>query len=955
MEQEDYDTDPFSSEDLWRLSKFTLQSLQPLEPLPWNEELPDLTGGFFRSPLELLNEDCFSSTQLNLFETDVFDPDLLPESTTDASSETYAEPSIARSETGDGPEDIWVLNDLDVKFDGKRLLKTWENCQNRLYHEPASAYLSESGSRGFDASLANQAATNGLGKLGRVARNDVFLRSLFRLGLGWSSLFFRYNRERQMFERVFDDIRLSGVSVAAVNGLIDEMIRCGTDMQRVRNFVGKAPSKSTKLSALSTLSSAVAVVIYIVEKRLVRYADNVVSLIQVRDLFQRCGELAGVLADLVEAVEGVVSDAQIFSIVLEKAAHFSQTFGHMEDLFREIVIRTVYPFLEHAETWIGLRLEASTLKELAANGRSFVVLEPSEESPKTTSSQSTRLEYRYNPAEMPSFVPTDQAELIFESGRSLRLLKRFHPQHPIASDGICNGDVPRLSCASTWTDIERIQQKAKIYENRLRSEILRYNRGRPSATKNSIINSQSPAHTEGSDTLKDTFDLFDIDDAQNMTGLLANPSSIEKDELSRLIDQGNAKDLEGPEDHRCNFGPELASALYLSLAPLLSSQALLIDFSCLHLLFKEHKLRYHLSLQWRFQLLGDGFFTSLLSHALFDPEMQSGERKSGVVRSSVHTGLRLGSRDTWPPASSELRLVLIGLLSECHGFDDRSDSSAGNESRKDRELPGGLSFSIRELTDEEVTKCKDPNAIEALDFLRLQYKPSDVLEAIITSRSLSKYDRLFKHLLRLLRMVSVVKGLIRDSTGRDSLSGHPRNVYQKFRIDCQHFVLSLSDYCFHVGIGSTWQRFQDSLAKIERCLDRGDIDGTIEAAHSVPRLRDYHEDVLDQMLFALFLSKRHADAAKLLESIFGTILTFAPLSRMDGTSGVRHESEAIAYQLFATFRKQTSLFVNYLRNLDGVNASSKSFGRSGTTFASREASTCVFDHLLARLDMRKYY
>ena len=40
MEQEDYDTDPFSSEDLWRLSKFTLQSLQPLEPLPWNEELP---------------------------------------------------------------------------------------------------------------------------------------------------------------------------------------------------------------------------------------------------------------------------------------------------------------------------------------------------------------------------------------------------------------------------------------------------------------------------------------------------------------------------------------------------------------------------------------------------------------------------------------------------------------------------------------------------------------------------------------------------------------------------------------------------------------------------------------------------------------------------------------------------------------------------------------------------
>jgi hypothetical protein len=93
-------------------------------------------------------------------------------------------------------------------------------------------------------------------------------------------------------------------------------------------------------------------------------------------------------------------------------------------------------------------------------------------------------------------------------------------------------------------------------------------------------------------------------------------------------------------------------------------------------------------------------------------------------------------------------------------------------------------------------------------------------------------------------------------------------------VDAQHFVLAVSDYCFHIGIGSIWQRFQETLAKIESCLDRGDIDGTIEAAHSVPRLRDYHEDMLDQMLFAFFLSKRHAQAAKLLESIFGTILAF---------------------------------------------------------------------------------
>ncbi|KAB8232651.1 Spc98 family-domain-containing protein [Aspergillus alliaceus] len=954
MDLEDYDADPFSSKGLWRLSKFTLQSLQPLEPLPWNEELPDLTGGIFKIPLDLFNEDNSKVHQLN-FETDVFDRDLIPETSTYASSETQAELTIIHPETEDVVEDIWMLDSLDDEPGNKGLLKTWETYQNRSYREPASAYFSESGARGFDATLAHQDLVNRPGNPSRVARNDIFFQSLFRLGLGWSSMFFRYNREHQMFERVFDDVRLSGVSVAALKGLTDEMIRCGTNMQRVRNFVGKAPSKSTKLSAISTLSSAMAVIIYTLEKQLLKYSKNIASLIQISALFQRCGELVGSLADLVEAIKGVVSEAQIFSIVFEKAAHFSQTFGQMEDLFREIVIRTVIPFLEHVEAWIGLRSEAEILREPATSGRSFMALEFSEENSKTTSSQTTRFDYRYNSAEMPSFIPQDQAQLIFESGRSLRLLKRFHPQHPIASNKICNGSIPRLSCASTWADIERIQQKAQKYENQLRSEILKYNRGDASAKENIKLGSQAPAQAGASDTLKDTFDLFDIDDAKYMTGLLANQTSMEKDELSRLLDSRNDTYHEMPEDSRHNFGPELASALYLSLAPLLSSQALLIDFSCLHLLFKEHKVRYHLSLQWRFQLLGDGFFTSRLSHALFDPEMQSGERKPGVVRSSVHTGLRLGSRDTWPPASSELRLVLIGLLSECHGFDDHSENLTGDESRKERELPGGLSFSIRELTDDEITKCKDPNAIEALDFLRLQYKPSNVLEAIITPRSLNKYDRLFKHLLRLLRMVSVVKGLIRDSTGRDSLSGDPRNVYQKFRIDCQHFVLALSDYCFHVGVGSTWQRFQDSLSKIEYCLDRGDIDGTIEAAHSVPRLRDYHEDILDQILFALFLSKRHADAAKLVESIFDTILTFAPLSRMDGTSGVRYESEAIAYQLYANFRKQTSLFVGYLRSLDGVKAASKSFGRSGSTFASREAPTSIFEHLLARLDMKKYY
>jgi hypothetical protein len=204
-------------------------------------------------------------------------------------------------------------------------------------------------------------------------------------------------------------------------------------------------------------------------------------------------------------------------------------------------------------------------------------------------------------------------------------------------------------------------------------------------------------------------------------------------------------------------------------------------------------------------------------------------------------------------------------------------------------------------------------------------------------------------------MVSVANGLVRDSTARGSLSGDTRNIFQKFRVDAQHFIGALNDYFFQTGVGSTWQRFEDTLSNIGTCLDCGDIDGTIETAGSLHCLRQYHEDILDQILFSLFLSKRHEQANKVLEEIFRTILAFAPLSRLEGSSGIRHQSEMDVYQLHVTFRKQVGTFVRYLRRLDGGKMSSRSRGRYGASTASRRDAATVFEHLLLRLDMKHYY
>ena len=806
---------------------------------------------------------------------------------------------------------------------------------------------------GFDAVLAQQNTAKRDSVQTRMVRTDVFIRSLLRLGLGWSSAFFRYERRSNQFERHLKDIRVSGISSLALENVIEYVLQCGTNMQRMRLFAQDPPAKCKELSALFTLSSTVAVIIFNLEQQISNQSKNIASLLQIKALFHRCGDLVGVLAGIVGAAQRAVSDAQVMSIVMEHAAFFAQKFGWMENLVHEIVIRVTQPWFKFIETWIGLRPEDAALRTSMASGKTFVRLNTHDAVKFKTGP--ARIDHIYQADHMPSFIPADQARSIFESGRSLQLLKRSHPRHPIARrDVLSRTGGLHLHCATTWADIEQIQTKAQEYESRLRAEIKRYHKG-----DLGLQDSPSNVVTQGVDQIADTevttaaFELFDIDDEKNAPGPVTDHKALSKDDFKQLLDK--ARGVETENTNAASYlGPELASGLHLSLAPILSSQALLIDYSCLHLLFKEHRIRHHLNMQWRFQLLGEGSFVARLSNSLFDPEMESGERKAGKVRSGVDTGLRLGSRDTWPPASSELRLVLIGLLGDCYFGSTNTEDDEKTHIQKDNELPGGLSFSIRELTDEEIERCKNPNAIEALDFLRLQYTPPEVLESLITARSLNKYDRLFKHLLRLIRMVSAVKGLIRDSTARGSLAGETHNVYQRFRVDAQHFVLAVSDYCFHIGIGSIWQRFQDTLTKIEHCLNRGDIDGTIEAAHSVPRLRDYHEDMLDQMLFALFLSKRHVQAAKLLESIFGAILGFSLLSRADGI-GMRNESEGAVLHLYQSFRKQTSAFVNYLRSLESGKATSKSMAKSGEFFSSRTDPTSVFEHLRVRLDVKNYY
>jgi hypothetical protein len=327
----------------------------------------------------------------------------------------------------------------------------------------------------------------------------------------------------------------------------------------------------------------------------------------------------------------------------------------------------------------------------------------------------------------------------------------------------------------------------------------------------------------------------------------------------------------------------------------------------MRLLFSAHNLRSHLRLQRQYHLLGNGLFVSRLSHALFDPDLDTAERRSGVALTGGVMGLRLNGRENWPPASSELRLALMGVLAESY---EPLHSSQQPTSKMELPPDMDVSFAVRDLSPEEIEKCMDLNSLYALDFLRLSYKPPSALLPVMTPVILLKYDRVFRLLLRVLRMLYVVNSLFREIVSRD-FNADPASL--RLRVEAHHFITRLAAYLFDTGIAGPWVRFEAWLDNVEHHLSSPENDSDQERSHTGPdRLRDRHEAVLDEIMDALLLRKRQKPVMRLLEDIFGVVLQFAQSWRRRKCGG---EDDGEARRLLGVFGKKVDVFVSVCRGL----------------------------------------
>jgi len=290
----------------------------------------------------------------------------------------------------------------------------------------------------------------------------------------------------------------------------------------------------------------------------------------------------------------------------------------------------------------------------------------------------------------------------------------------------------------------------------------------------------------------------------------------------------------------------------------------------------------------------------------------------------------------------------MGLLSESYHSSELYRSSKdhkmeqhSHKAREPTELPGNLSFAIRTLSAADAEKCMDPNSLNALDFLRLQYHPPSPLHAVITAASLEKYDTIFKFLLRLTRMLFVISHLPRDLTTPQA---------RKFRLEAHHFVTSCAAYFFDTGVGETWDAFEAYLDDVERRLELEDDVGDLgkRVGEGVESLREAHEACLDQILFTLLLRKRQQPVMAVLEEIFDLVLLFSQQCVRGGL-----EEVAVLYERFSS---KAAVFLNVCRGLVGKKGYGKrKVSAYGSVRQDAAGGENLIERLLLRLEMSGYY
>ncbi|KAI1422296.1 Spc97/Spc98 family protein [Xylaria sp. FL1777] len=862
-----------------------------------------------------------------------------------------------------------ILSDLDI-IDGlwhkgenqttaSAEYKTWDGFALPDIPQTAPLFITEAGPSVYDAAITDKDDPMKFGNADHlIIQGNPYLAALLAVTLGRGSVFFTWDAKKASFIPAVERMRISGYSTEVLQGLQNSCLRSGTTTRFLSSYVQL--TYSTRSSAVRVaLAKAVDILLLAIQQKLGERGKQVKSLLQLQSLVEAIETMLVYLRDLVRSLSRIRIDEQVLSQIFAETEVLENDHSLLPALMCEVLSRVTQPWADFAEKWIGVKAEEGFPITKDGTGKSFVKVEDISRVDDFGFEVEER-EYVLDEARMPNFIPPDIALIVFEAGKTLRLLRTHHPNHPLCHVGIvASSKPPALKWLFDWESIEKLQEEVKHYEKAMLQKIL----GKPS--EDILPVGPEVRATSGEQGI---LKVFGNDGTHLEQQLLASiqaldqapPVAVAQDVLSSLIE--NHLFRPGGQLHTKGSGFDLHWSLIPlhSFGPLITSQARLINREYMKLLFDTHDLKEHLRVQKEFQLLRNGMFCSRLSHALFDPDLETAERQAGVALNGGIMGLRMNGRETWPPASSELRLALMGVLSDTYLPPAPRGSSLSTNENPD--LPGDLSFALRDLSPEEIDKCMDPTSLEALDFLRLAYKTPTPLSPILTPVILIKYDKIFKLLLRVLRMLYVVGQLSRDMSRMERQGRDTGDAWLRFRFEAQHVVQSVAAYFFDTGIQMPWLQFERWLDEVQSDIARVDIDMLNARVVSPDEVREEHEKMLDRIMNILLLRRRQQPVIALLEDIFRLTLRFSRQVQLEVSSKVEGDaSKVIIQELHQTFKKKVEVFVTVCHGISekGGGATGRGTRRDLMINNERRSNSMngenTIDRLLVSLDMLGYF
>ncbi|KAK4130763.1 hypothetical protein BT67DRAFT_452215 [Trichocladium antarcticum] len=873
--------------------------------------------------------------------------------------EPAPEPSLDDGDgDGDGDDDdddFWLspIHDYDARKPPE--YRTWENFEHDTQGSQSPLFITEAGPAAFDAWLASKQNSDGI--VPDVLDSASYCACLLSLALGRGSILFSWDTDKNSFVKTAAHLRISGLSLVSVTAVDSLCLDCGNSSRHLEAFA-EATYSAARTPTRVALAGVVDRLVQVVRSELSTRSRDLRSILQLQSVVRPAQLALSYFKCLVKKLAQQKSDEAMLSCLFQEAQASEYRDRLLREATREVLRILSKPWTDFVEEWVGLRAEERMPMSKQGPGKGFVKVADRA----WIDDQGFELgepDYFLDEKKVPTFVPGEMAQAMFETGRNLRFIREHHPEHPLSRpDTISLTTPPSLEWEFDWGAISKLEARVDQYRNAVSRAI-----------QGVVLETQPGTPPLGIEPTPGTVELacFGKSDAQVEAHVLASMRQLDqppdnhgpKDELTLLLRDRLYQPADITPDSG-NFSPHWTLVPLLSFGSVIEAQSSIVNQECMKLLFNSHHLRTHIDLLKQYFLLGNGLLCSRLSHALFDPTLETAERQTGVVLGGGTMGLRLGGRQTWPPASSELRLALMGVLSDCyeppllptpdnHPTTNPSSSSSSppslppsssssSSSSSKSALPGELSFAVRDLTQPEIDRCMDPDSLEALDFLRLSYKPPAALRPVLSPAVLARYDRVFALLLRLRRMLYVAEGLFllpsasRGGAGEGEGEGA---ASLRLRAEARHFVHQVARYFFDVGVAAPWRRFEAWLDRVEVESGGRPVVAAGEAGE--------REGVLDEVMGVLLLRKRQAPVLGLLEEVFGVVLEFAKGLRL--RVGVRGGlgGEDSAEVLYRRFRGKVEVFVTVCRGLG------EKMGPGG----KGEANTV--DQLVLMLDMGGFY